>query len=156
MGGDYPSKPMSLYATIWDGSTWATEGGRYKANYKYSPFVAEFSDLVLQGCRTSPLQEYPSAEKCKDTDEKLSAADFASLTPRKRAMMRRFREKYMTYTFCYDVRRYPETLPDCDVIPSEQERFWKSGDTKYKIEKTRSRRKRSRSRAAAVKAAADE
>ncbi|CAL9106805.1 unnamed protein product, partial [Musa textilis] len=24
MGGDYPSKPMSIYATIWDGSTWAT------------------------------------------------------------------------------------------------------------------------------------
>ncbi|RZR95430.1 hypothetical protein BHM03_00024278 [Ensete ventricosum] len=37
MGGDFPSKPMSLYATIWDGSTWATSGGRYKVNYKFAP-----------------------------------------------------------------------------------------------------------------------
>ncbi|KAL0372786.1 UNVERIFIED_CONTAM: putative xyloglucan endotransglucosylase/hydrolase protein 28 [Sesamum calycinum] len=31
MGGDFPSKPMSLYATIWDGSEWATNGGKYKS-----------------------------------------------------------------------------------------------------------------------------
>ena len=42
MGGDYPSKPMSLYATIWDASNWATSGGKYKVNYKYAPFVTEF------------------------------------------------------------------------------------------------------------------
>jgi hypothetical protein len=50
MGGDYPSKPMSLYATIWDASNWATSGGKYKVNYKYAPFVAEFKDLALEGC----------------------------------------------------------------------------------------------------------
>ncbi|KAJ8476294.1 hypothetical protein OPV22_020021 [Ensete ventricosum] len=41
MGGDFPSKPMSLYATIWDGSTWATSGGRYKVNYKFAPTLVE-------------------------------------------------------------------------------------------------------------------
>ena len=151
MGGDYPSKPMYLYATIWDGSTWATNGGKYKTNYKYSPFVAEFSNLILKGCRTSPIREYPSAEKCEESDAELAAADFAVMTPRKRAAMRRFREKYLTYTFCYDVERYPETMPDCDVIPSEQERFWKSGDTKFNVEKTRRRRSKRRSRVAAAR-----
>ncbi|KMZ63997.1 hypothetical protein ZOSMA_38G01050 [Zostera marina] len=33
IAGHFPSKPMSLYATIWDGSSWATSGGRYKVNY---------------------------------------------------------------------------------------------------------------------------
>ncbi|ONK71753.1 uncharacterized protein A4U43_C04F12010 [Asparagus officinalis] len=137
MGGEYPLKPMSVYATIWDGSTWATSGGKYKASYKYAPFIAEFSDLVLMGCRTSPLQEYPSDQQCSGPDSELAAAEFSTLSPRKRASMRRFREKYMTYSFCYDVLRYPDTLPDCDVIPSEKERFWKSGDTKFIVEKKR-------------------
>nr|GEU31948.1 probable xyloglucan endotransglucosylase/hydrolase protein 30 [Tanacetum cinerariifolium] len=30
MGSDFPSKPMALYATIWDASNWATNGGKYK------------------------------------------------------------------------------------------------------------------------------
>ncbi|KAJ6752017.1 hypothetical protein OIU85_002438, partial [Salix viminalis] len=30
MGGDFPSKAMTLLATIWDGSDWATGGGRNK------------------------------------------------------------------------------------------------------------------------------
>ncbi|GJW30416.1 probable xyloglucan endotransglucosylase/hydrolase protein 28 [Tanacetum coccineum] len=30
MGADFPSKPMTLYATIWDASEWATNGGKYK------------------------------------------------------------------------------------------------------------------------------
>ncbi|KAF8781234.1 hypothetical protein HU200_000659 [Digitaria exilis] len=50
MGGDFPSKPMSVYATIWDGSSWATDGGRYKVDYAHAPFVAEFSNFVLSGC----------------------------------------------------------------------------------------------------------
>ncbi|KAJ6836262.1 putative xyloglucan endotransglucosylase/hydrolase protein 30 [Iris pallida] len=145
MGGDYPSKPMALYATIWDGSLWATQGGKYKANYKYSPWVAEFSGLVLQGCRTDPrLVRHPSSEeddRCADSDAQLEAADFADLTPKKREAMRRFRGRYMTYSFCYDENRYPVAFPDCDVVPSEQEKFWKSGDVKVDWEKVLRRRK---------------
>ncbi|KAJ6811416.1 putative xyloglucan endotransglucosylase/hydrolase protein 30 [Iris pallida] len=155
MGGDYPSKPMSLYATIWDGSTWATEGGKYKANYKYAPFVSEFSNLVLRGCRTSPLQEYPSAEGCAESDAELAAAEFSAMAPAKRAAMRRFRERYMTYSFCYDVQRYPITFPDCDVVPSEQEKFSRSGDVKVRLERIGRIRRRSNRRSRAPKRAVD-
>ncbi|KAL8267444.1 hypothetical protein R6Q59_004788 [Mikania micrantha] len=30
----YPLKPMSPYATIWDASEWATNGGKCPVNYK--------------------------------------------------------------------------------------------------------------------------
>ncbi|CAL9753193.1 unnamed protein product [Musa acuminata subsp. burmannicoides] len=140
MGGDYPSKPMSVYATIWDGSTWATGNGKYKVNYKYAPFVSDFSDLVLRGCRVDPIQQPDSARRCAEANEDLLTADFAVMTPKKRAAMRRFRERYMTYAFCYDTNRYPLTFPDCDVIPSEQSRFFEWGETKYPRERRRSRR----------------
>ncbi|XP_064977204.1 probable xyloglucan endotransglucosylase/hydrolase protein 30 isoform X1 [Musa acuminata AAA Group] len=140
MGGDYPSKPMSIYATIWDGSTWATANGRYKVNYKYAPFVAELSDLVLRGCRVDPIQQVDSARRCAEANEDLLAADFAQMTPLKHAAMRRFRERYMTYSFCYDANRYPVTFPECDIIPSEQSRFFESGETKYPRDRRRARR----------------
>ncbi|RRT69578.1 hypothetical protein B296_00023794, partial [Ensete ventricosum] len=140
MAGDYPSKPMSIYATIWDGSTWATANGRYKVNYKYAPFVAELSDLVLRGCRVDPIQQVDSARRCAEANEDLLAAGFALMTPAKRAAMRRFRERYMTYSFCYDTNRYPVSFPDCDIIPSEQSRFFESGETKYPRDRRRARR----------------
>ncbi|CAA6669622.1 unnamed protein product [Spirodela intermedia] len=136
MGGDYPSKPMSLYATIWDGSNWATAGGRYKVNYKYAPFVSEFSELALQGCRE---------------EAQLLAGDFAAVTPERRAAMKNFREKFMTYSFCYDSLRYPATFPDCDIVPSEQERFKESGHLKFGgAGRRRHRRTKRRSRIPAV------
>lgn len=151
MGGDYPSKPMSLYATIWDGSTWATSGGRYKANYKYAPFIAEFSNLILKGCKTNPIQAYPTPSQCEESDDELSSSDFAIMTPRKRAMMKRFRERYMTYSFCYDELRYRERMPDCNVVEEEKARYWKSGDTKFIVEKGRRRRGKRSNKGARVR-----
>ncbi|CAD5196610.1 unnamed protein product [Musa acuminata subsp. malaccensis] len=149
MGGDYPSKPMSVYATIWDGSTWATGNGKYKVNYKYEPFVSDFSDLVLRGCRADPIQQVDSAaaRRCAEANDELLAADFALMTPKKRAAMRRFRERYMTYSCCYDTNRYPVAFPDCDIVPSEQSRFYEWGQSKDPRERRRSRRRSRKARA---------
>ncbi|CAK9173455.1 unnamed protein product [Ilex paraguariensis] len=129
MGGDYPSKPMSLYATIWDASTWATNGGKDKVDYKFEPFASEFGDLVLEGCAVDPIEQVPSTN-CTDRTAKLVAAEYAAITPEQRKAMRWFREKYMYYSHCYDSLRYAVPLPECVVIPSEQELFKDSGRLK--------------------------
>ncbi|KAH0852440.1 hypothetical protein HID58_090819 [Brassica napus] len=36
---------MWLYGSIWDASSWATENGKYKADYKYQPFTAKYTIL---------------------------------------------------------------------------------------------------------------
>ncbi|QHO44523.1 hypothetical protein S83_014408 [Arachis hypogaea] len=133
MGADYPSKPMSLYATIWDASNWATSGGKYKVNYKYAPFVAEFKDLVLKGCSVDPIEESTVAGRsiCSDQHADLEAQDYAAVTPRRRLAMRRFRQRYMYYSYCYDTLRYPNPLPECDIIPSEKQRFKETGRLKF-------------------------
>ncbi|WOL19522.1 putative xyloglucan endotransglucosylase/hydrolase protein 30 [Canna indica] len=156
MGGDYPSKPMSLYATIWDGSAWATANGKYKVDYKYEPFVSDFSNLVLRGCRVDPIQQQPdSPRRCAEANDELTSADFALMTPEKRAAMRRFRENYMTYSFCYDTKRYPVAFPDCDIVPSEQSRFSETGSAKNSRDRRRSKRQSWKPRARRTNRAAD-
>ncbi|KAK4476486.1 hypothetical protein RD792_015640 [Penstemon davidsonii] len=128
MGGDFPSKPMSLYATIWDASDWATSGGRYKANYKYAPFVTEFTDLVLHGCASDPLQEV-IATGCAERDAQL--ASIRTSTPRQKMAMKRFRSKYMYYSYCYDTLRYPVPPPECVIDPALRQRFKDTGRPKF-------------------------
>ncbi|XP_075510943.1 putative xyloglucan endotransglucosylase/hydrolase protein 30 [Primulina tabacum] len=131
MGADFPSKPMSLYATIWDASDWATSGGKYRANYKYAPFVAEFTDLVLHGCATDLLQEAVATD-CTDTDHnRFDGADFANMTPKQKVAMRKFRGKYIYYSYCYDTIRYPVPPPECNVDQVEKKRFKDTGRLKF-------------------------
>uniref|UniRef100_A0A0E0P432 Xyloglucan endotransglucosylase/hydrolase n=1 Tax=Oryza rufipogon TaxID=4529 RepID=A0A0E0P432_ORYRU len=138
MGADYPSKPMALYVTIWDGSTWATDNGKYKVNYKRGPFTAVFSDLVLRGC--TARSDIPLAttaddqDRCAAAEEDLMESDEYSstmaMTARKRMAMRRFRQRQMLYTVCYDTNRYPEPFPECDVNMAERQMYWQWGESK--------------------------
>uniref|UniRef100_A0ACD5Z8A8 Uncharacterized protein n=1 Tax=Avena sativa TaxID=4498 RepID=A0ACD5Z8A8_AVESA len=123
--GDFPAKPMSLYATVWDGSNWATSGGRYRVNYHYGPFVASFTDLALAACRVDQNQMLlPAAQGCA---EAVAAADPAVMTLAKLQAMRRFRERNMVYSYCYDTRRYPVPFAECDLVDSERKMFKDSG-----------------------------
>ncbi|GLJ06511.1 hypothetical protein SUGI_0040670 [Cryptomeria japonica] len=46
----FPARPMWVYGSIWDASSWATENGKYKVDYRYEPFVAKYKDFVLIDC----------------------------------------------------------------------------------------------------------
>lgn len=116
MGLQFPSKPMSLYATIWDGSSWATSGGRYKVDYKYAPYVAEFDDLLLRGCASSSS----STGACELPEE-----DY--MDSGERSAMERFRARHLTYGYCYDRARYPAPLSECRV-GAEAAMYLPSGD----------------------------
>ncbi|KAI4314529.1 hypothetical protein L6164_027428 [Bauhinia variegata] len=131
MGADYPSKPMSLYATIWDASDWATSGGKYKVNYKYAPFVSEYKDLAIEGCSVNPIQELSGGDACSEKLDKLEAQDYATVTPRRRLAMRRFRQRFMYYSYCYDTLRYPISPPECVIDPAERMRFKDTGRLRF-------------------------
>ncbi|XP_006661197.2 probable xyloglucan endotransglucosylase/hydrolase protein 28 [Oryza brachyantha] len=116
MGAAFPSKPMSVYATIWDGSAWATLGGRYRVNYKYAPFVAEFADLVLHGCAVDPAEKHSAAAAAAAATSCADAAGYegaAAVSVPQRAAMAAFRRGHMSYSYCHDRRRYPVALSEC-------------------------------------------
>ncbi|PRQ18977.1 putative xyloglucan:xyloglucosyl transferase [Rosa chinensis] len=149
MGGDYPSKPMSLYATIWDASNWATDGGKAKVNYKFAPFVAEFKDLVLEGCPADPIEQFPFAEFCAEKLAYLTSQDYSTISHARRAAMRRFRQRYMYYSYCYDSLRYPVPMPECEIIPAEKARFKDTGRLKFGGSHKKQPKRRSRNQGAA-------
>lgn len=129
LGGDYPSKPMGMYATLWDGSAWATDGGKYKVDYKYAPFIASFKALKLQGCAANPFLENlekestspsSSAASCSSSDHKdnnyvdpLEGEEFRSLSAHQQAAMDWVRSTHLYYSYCDDKSRYPSLLPEC-------------------------------------------
>lgn len=115
MGGDFPSKPMSLYATIWDGSDWATNGGKYRVNYKYAPYIAHFSDFILHGCAVDPIELSPSCDNTANLE--------TEITTLQRNQMESFRRKHMTYSYCYDQIRYKIPPSECVVNPAEAKRL---------------------------------
>lgn len=118
MGGDFPSKPMTLYATIWDGSDWATNGGKYRVNYKYAPYIAEFSDLVLHGCAVDPIEHMARCDNAEGTE-----GIPTGVTRVQRIKMEGFRKKHMTYSYCYDHIRYKVPPSECVINPLEAERL---------------------------------
>ncbi|KAJ8479268.1 hypothetical protein OPV22_022995 [Ensete ventricosum] len=134
MGGDFPSKPMSLYATIWDGSTWATSGGRYKVNYRYAPYVAEFADLVLHGCAVDPSDHRTT---CLGSDA--AVYDTITMSADQRTAMDKFRKKHISYSYCHDRVRYPTPPPECNPGP-EAEDFLASGEAKLSYRRRRGKR----------------
>ncbi|KAI3449305.1 hypothetical protein Pfo_005970 [Paulownia fortunei] len=108
MGGDFPSKEMSLYGTIWNGSNWATSGGQYKLDLSNGPFIAKYSSFVLNGC---PFNRTRTTPQCKNY---LSLVGLSNdITREERAQMQAFRRKLMTYSYCYDRKRYAVPLPEC-------------------------------------------
>lgn len=160
MKGDYPQKPMSLYATIWDASSWATSGGKFGVDYTFSPFVSEFKDIALDGCNVSESLPTITGENnnnigynyinCSVSDQFLMTNDYSTISPKQAAAMRRFRERYMYYSYCYDTIRYSVPPPECVIVTAEKNRFRDTGRLKFggshpKVHKARKRRRRNRS-----------
>ncbi|KAF5178831.1 Xyloglucan endotransglucosylase/hydrolase [Thalictrum thalictroides] len=116
ISSSYLSKPMSLYSTIWDGSEWATNGGKNPVDYKYAPFVASFREMQMEGCIWDKVKQVPF---CIKNGQGLSSLDpvegeeFAELSHEQRIGMDGFRKRFMIYSYCKDPRRNKVSPPEC-------------------------------------------
>ncbi|KAL5208537.1 hypothetical protein ABZP36_032972 [Zizania latifolia] len=91
---------MWVYGSIWDASSWATDDGRHRADYRFQPFVARFSGFLLGGCS-------PHARRgCR-----APVAD-ALTAPQLRAM-RWAQQNHMMYNYCFDPKRNHALTPEC-------------------------------------------
>lgn len=117
----YPSRPLHVYGTIWDGSSWATNGGKDKVDYTYSPFVATYGEFILSGCvakidnddyKRCSSSNYMISQFTGNLPPKLTGAQVES--------MHWVQRHYMTYNYCEDYARYPTPLFECHTKHSKR------------------------------------
>ncbi|KAI4334341.1 hypothetical protein L6164_019045 [Bauhinia variegata] len=101
----FPTRPMYLYGSIWDASSWATENGKYKADYRYQPFIGRYKNFKLQGCTAGG----PSS--CRPPSG--SPPGFGSLSPQQYAAMQWVQNNYLVYDYCHDQSRDHNLTPEC-------------------------------------------
>ncbi|CAN6477104.1 unnamed protein product [Victoria cruziana] len=104
----FPLRPMWVYASIWDASSWATENGRYKADYRYQPFVAKYSRFIVRGCPAY------TSQRCRPVSA--SPLGTFGMSLMQSQAMQWAHSNHMVYNYCKDSARdrflYPECPPD--------------------------------------------
>lgn len=102
----FPSRPMYLYGSIWDASSWATDNGRYKANYTYQPFIGKYKNFKVQGCSIE------STSSCRPPSGSPSGHG-SGLSPKQFAAMQWVHNNYLVYNYCHDPKRDHTFTPEC-------------------------------------------
>ncbi|KAG0561680.1 hypothetical protein KC19_9G083700 [Ceratodon purpureus] len=107
IGQPYFNKGQALMMSYWDGSKWATQGGKYKCDFeKNGPFIADIKDFhKLQGCqvpweRDVAACKNPATPHCWDAQTELTPEQVASMNSHK---------QYCTYDYCQDYQRFKDT-----------------------------------------------
>ncbi|XP_028775241.1 probable xyloglucan endotransglucosylase/hydrolase protein 32 [Neltuma alba] len=101
----YPVRPMWVYGSIWDASSWATDNGKYKADYRYQPFVAKYSNFKASGCSAyGPIWCRPVS---------VSPYRSGGLSSQQYRAMRWVQRYHMVYNYCNDPKRDHRLTPEC-------------------------------------------
>ncbi|KAG0602556.1 hypothetical protein M758_10G022700 [Ceratodon purpureus] len=102
------TKPMGLFFSIWDGSSWATRGGQDKIDFSHAPFTATYTNFVMDGCVATGQAD---AQACQSDRRAHSSA----LTTQEVAGMESIRSNpaRVKYNYCDDRNRYPTAPPEC-------------------------------------------
>lgn len=107
---DYPSKPMTVEASLWNGESWATDGGRTKIDWSYAPFKAHFQGFGVEGCS---VQNSNDIGDCYSNKYLWNERKYQSLDADQQRAYEYARNTYMNYDYCTDKARYPTPPPEC-------------------------------------------
>ncbi|KAK6138119.1 hypothetical protein DH2020_028136 [Rehmannia glutinosa] len=101
----FPMRPMWVYGSIWDASSWATENGKYKADYNYQPFVGKYNNFKISGCNAN------GAASCRPASG--SPSDSSGLSRQQYTSMAWVQRNYKVYDYCGDPQRNHKLTPEC-------------------------------------------
>ncbi|KAK4402171.1 Xyloglucan endotransglucosylase/hydrolase protein 2 [Sesamum angolense] len=106
----YPTQAMKIEVSLWDGDSWATDGGQTKTNWSCAPFTADFQGFNVNGCATA--DQY-SSNACYASDYWWNQSKYWKLGRKQRQKYEQVRNKYMYYDYCDDRDRHPIVPPEC-------------------------------------------
>ena len=113
-GVGYPRwQPMSLKVSLWDGSSWATGGGKDKIDWSKGPFIASFGDYKLDACTWRG-----NARFCREISSKnwWNLPKYSTLSSSQRRLFKWVRKNHLVYDYCQDNLRFHGQLPkECSL-----------------------------------------
>ncbi|KAK9944793.1 hypothetical protein M0R45_010343 [Rubus argutus] len=117
----YPSRPMIIDASIWDGSNWATDGGQTKIDWNHAPFRAYFQGFdTISGCTLDNSKR--DVTECYASTYLWNHQEYWQLNSTQQEAYEKVKREYMNYDYCTDLQRFPTPPPECPlsavVIPS--------------------------------------
>ncbi|XP_019463146.1 PREDICTED: putative xyloglucan endotransglucosylase/hydrolase protein 1 [Lupinus angustifolius] len=92
-GVRYPSMPMLLEGSIWNGESWAS-GGR-KIDWSKAPFQLQYEGFKINGCESEN-------KECYSNTFWWNIGEYLDLTPHDKRVYKYVRKNYMYYDYCYD------------------------------------------------------
>lgn len=127
-GVPYPTwRPMAVEASLWNGSSWATQGGTKQLDISHQPFLLQYEGFDgVDGCVVCPTNKWsdpspdcpmspsnPALAACKsgnwwNTQSVLSNTQIAQLKAHE--------QNYVIYNYCYDYNRFggaSKIPPEC-------------------------------------------
>ncbi|XP_022841618.1 xyloglucan endotransglucosylase/hydrolase protein 9-like [Olea europaea var. sylvestris] len=114
-GVPYPkNRPMGIHGSLWNADDWATQGGRVKTNWSYSPFIATFQSFDIDACELSPDEVDNPLVKCgKLRQFWWDKPVMKGLKQQRKRQLNWVRNKFLVYDYCNDTARFSEMPKEC-------------------------------------------
>jgi len=110
---------MRVHGSLWNGESWATQGGRVKTDWSTAPFIASYGGYAASACVVAqPSDGSGASSGCPPANNVSSPAGAwawmdRQLGPEGVALAR---ANYMIYDYCDDVWRFPQGPPaECNL-----------------------------------------
>lgn len=110
-------RPMSIRATIWNGESWATNGGRDKIDWSKAPFLVSFRNYKIDAC---VWKGYARFCRVNSPGNWWNSNRFSTLTFRQRRLFKWVRKHHLLYDYCHDYKRFQYKLPKECSLP----KYW--------------------------------
>ncbi|CAM0884152.1 unnamed protein product [Alopecurus aequalis] len=95
----FPGKQMRVRASVWNGSDWATDGGRTQIDWNRAPFTAAYQEFGVDACANT------SATPCGSPDLWWNADQYTQLSAEQQDAYENVKKTYMNYDYCTDKDR---------------------------------------------------
>lgn len=110
-------QPMSIKVSLWNGDSWATNGGRDKIDWSKGPFIASFGNYKIDACVWKGNARFCRADSSTNWWNK---ERFSSLTSTQRRYFKWVRKYHLIYDYCQDNQRFQNKLPKECSLP----KYW--------------------------------
>jgi xyloglucan:xyloglucosyl transferase len=108
----YPSSQQTgAYSTLFEASSWATQGGTVPIDWSAAPFIATFGGFQLEACANDGTDV--TACQTEYQNNWWEGSQYTDLTASQISNLQYIRQTYGVYDYCTDTARNPTPPLEC-------------------------------------------